>query len=57
MVEEASRLEELTRKMEGHTVCVLGEAAAWPIQGLIRHFRPELERRIAEAKAGKSQAA
>ena len=28
--------------------CALGDAAAWPIQGLIRHFRPELERRIAE---------
>jgi NADH:ubiquinone oxidoreductase subunit F (NADH-binding) len=34
--------------VEGHTICALGDAAAWPIQGLIRHFRPELERRIAE---------
>ncbi|HCY47915.1 MAG TPA: hypothetical protein DHV03_04465, partial [Alphaproteobacteria bacterium] len=31
---------------EGHTICALGDAAAWPIQGLIRHFRPELEARI-----------
>jgi len=32
--------------VEGHTICALGDAAAWPIQGLIRHFRPEIERRI-----------
>ena len=30
----------------GHTICALGEAFAWPIQGLIRHFRPELEERM-----------
>jgi len=41
-------LEEVTRQVEGHTICALGDAAAWPVQGLIRHFRPELERRIAE---------
>ena len=34
--------------MEGHSICALGDAAAWPIQGLIKHFRPELERRIVE---------
>jgi NADH-quinone oxidoreductase subunit F len=34
--------------VEGHTICALGDAAAWPIQGLIRHFRPEIERRIDE---------
>lgn len=39
-------LEEVTRQIEGHTICALGDAAAWPIQGLIRHFRPELERRL-----------
>jgi NADH-quinone oxidoreductase subunit F len=38
--------------VEGHTICALGDAAAWPIQGLIRHFRPEIERRIAENKGG-----
>ncbi len=48
-------LEEVTRQVEGHTICALGDAAAWPIQGLIRSFRPELERRIRERKA--SQAA
>ncbi len=56
-VDEIDMLEEVTRQIEGHTICALGDAAAWPIQGLIRHFRPELEKRIAEAKAGSSQAA
>ncbi|MDP9085391.1 MAG: NADH-quinone oxidoreductase subunit F, partial [Pseudomonadota bacterium] len=32
----------------GHTICALADGAAWPIQGLMRHFRPEVERRIAE---------
>ena len=41
-------LQQVTKQVEGHTICALGDAAAWPIQGLIRHFRPELERRIAE---------
>ena len=45
---EIDMLEELTREIEGHTICALGDAAAWPVQGLIRHFRPELERRIDE---------
>ena len=47
-VEEIDLLQEVTKEVEGHTICALGDAAAWPIQGLIRHFRPELERRIAE---------
>ena len=46
--EEIDLLLEVTKEVEGHTICALGDAAAWPIQGLIRHFRPELERRIAE---------
>jgi len=45
-IEEIDMLDEVTRQVEGHTICALGDAAAWPIQGLIRHFRPELERRI-----------
>ena len=48
-VEEIDMLQEVTKQVEGHTICALGDAAAWPIQGLIRHFRPELERRIADA--------
>jgi NADH-quinone oxidoreductase subunit F len=45
------KLLDVTKQVEGHTICALGDAAAWPIQGLIRHFRPELERRIAERKS------
>jgi len=45
-IEEIDALEDVTRQVEGHTICALGDAAAWPIQGLIRHFRPEMERRI-----------
>ncbi len=44
--EDIDLLEEVSRQIEGHTICALGDAAAWPVQGLIRHFRPELERRI-----------
>jgi NADH-quinone oxidoreductase subunit F len=44
--EEIDLLYEVTKQVEGHTICALGDAAAWPIQGLIRHFRPELMRRI-----------
>ena len=47
-VEEIDTLLDVTYQVEGHTICALGDAAAWPIQGLIRHFRPELERRILE---------
>jgi NADH-quinone oxidoreductase subunit F len=49
-IEEIDALLEVTTQVEGHTICALGDAAAWPIQGLIRHFRPELERRINEKK-------
>ncbi len=47
-VAEIDMLYEVTKQVEGHSICALGDAAAWPIQGLIKHFRPELERRIAE---------
>ncbi len=46
-VEEIDLLLEVTKQIEGHTICALGDAAAWPIQGLMRHFRPEVEARIA----------
>jgi NADH-quinone oxidoreductase subunit F len=45
-IEEIDMLHDVTKQVEGHTICALGDAAAWPIQGLIRHFRPELESRI-----------
>lgn len=50
-VAEIDMLEQVTRQIEGHTICALGDAAAWPVQGLIRHFRPEIEARIAARKA------
>jgi NADH-quinone oxidoreductase subunit F len=49
--DEIDMLQQVTKQVEGHTICALGDAAAWPIQGLIRHFRPELERRIEEHNA------
>jgi NADH-quinone oxidoreductase subunit F len=50
-VDEIDKLLELTYQIEGHTICALGDAAAWPIQGLIRHFRPVIEERIKKYKA------
>lgn len=47
-IADIDMLHEVTKQVEGHTICALGDAAAWPIQGLIRHFRPELARRIRE---------
>jgi NADH-quinone oxidoreductase subunit F len=47
-VSDIDMLQQVTKQVEGHSICALGDAAAWPIQGLIRHFRPELERRIHE---------
>ena len=49
-IADIDTLYEVTKQVEGHTICALGDAAAWPIQGLIRHFRPEMERRINEHK-------
>uniref|UniRef100_A0A7R9DQY5 NADH dehydrogenase [ubiquinone] flavoprotein 1, mitochondrial n=1 Tax=Timema poppense TaxID=170557 RepID=A0A7R9DQY5_TIMPO len=43
---EIDMLWELSKQIEGHTICALGDGAAWPVQGLIRHFRPELEERM-----------
>jgi NADH-quinone oxidoreductase subunit F len=54
---EIDQLLEVTYQVEGHTICALGDAAAWPIQGLIRHFRPEIEARIARRRAAMPQAA
>ncbi|CAF1191000.1 unnamed protein product [Rotaria sordida] len=48
---EIDMIWELSKQIEGHTICALGDAAAWPVQGLIRHFRPEMERRMAEYAA------
>ncbi len=50
---EIDMLLDVTKQVEGHTICALGDAAAWPIQGLIRHFRHEIEDRINNYRAGK----
>ncbi|MSO97784.1 MAG: NADH-quinone oxidoreductase subunit NuoF [Rhodospirillaceae bacterium] len=55
-LEEIDTLERVTYQVEGHTICALGDAAAWPIQGLIRHFKPEMERRIAAYRDAKVRA-
>ena len=55
--EEIDLLWELTKQIEGHTICALADGAAWPVQGLIRHFRPELEARFADFHAKNSKAA
>ena len=49
-VEEIDLLLDVTREVEGHTICALADAAAWPIQGLIRHFRDDIESRILDRK-------
>jgi NADH-quinone oxidoreductase subunit F len=49
-IEEIDELLDVTKQVEGHTICALGDAAAWPIQGLIRHFRDEIVDRIKSAK-------
>lgn len=36
-------LESAAGQIEGHTICAFGEAAAWPVQGFLRHFRHEFE--------------
>ena len=50
--EEIDLLLEVSTQVEGHTICALGDAAAWPVQGLIRHFRHEIEERIAQNRGG-----
>ena len=45
-IDDIDKLLEVTKQVEGHTICALGDAAAWPIQGLLRHFRSEVENRI-----------
>ena len=44
-LEEIPMLEEVSRQIEGHTICALGDAAAWPVQGLIRSYQHLIEER------------
>ena len=55
-VEEIDMLLDVTKQVEGHTICALGDAAAWPIQGLIRNFRGEIEDRLIAKKTGRTGA-
>ncbi len=48
---EIDMLLDVSYQIEGHTICALGDAAAWPVQGLIRHFRHEIEERIDQYSA------
>jgi NADH-quinone oxidoreductase subunit F len=56
-VDEIDLLLNVGSEIEGHTICAHGDASAWPIQGLMRHFRPEVEARIARRKSGARVAA
>lgn len=49
-IEEIDMLWDVTKQIEGHTICALADGGVWPVQGLIRHSRPEMERRINERK-------
>jgi NADH-quinone oxidoreductase subunit F len=48
---EIDMLLDVASQVEGHTICGLGDAAAWPIQGLFMHFRPEIEERISRYRS------
>ncbi len=50
-IEEIDMLLDIGSEIEGHTICAHGDASAWPIQGLIKHFRPEMEKRILEYRS------
>ncbi len=52
-IEDIDKLLDISKQIEGHTICAHGDASAWPIQGLMRHFRPEVEARILEFKKNK----
>jgi NADH-quinone oxidoreductase subunit F len=54
-VDEIDMLFDVSKQIEGHTICALGDAAAWPIQGLIRHFRPLIEARITGQSAAAAE--
>jgi NADH-quinone oxidoreductase subunit F len=47
-IDEIDMLWDVSKEIEGHTICAHGDASAWPVQGLIRHFRDEMETRIRE---------
>ena len=56
-ISEIDMLLEVSTQIEGHTICALGDAAAWPIQGLMNHFRPMVEERIMNFQTNQPAAA
>ena len=44
-IKEIDLLSDVTKQIEGYTICAFGEGSAWPVQGLLRHFRKEMEKR------------
>ena len=56
-IDEIDMLWDLTKQIEGHTICALADGGVWPVQGLIRHFRPELEHRIVARKTAAGEPA
>ena len=52
-ISDIDKLHDVSKEIEGHTICALGDAAAWPVQGLIRHFRNEIEHRIRDVSKGR----
>ncbi len=54
---EIDKLLDVAGQIEGHTICALGDAAAWPVQGLIQHFRHEIEEKISNYRTGPAQIA
>lgn len=49
--DEIDFLDELSRQIEGHTICALGDAAAWPVQALIKNYRSDIEGRMKKFKS------
>jgi NADH-quinone oxidoreductase subunit F len=43
--DEVDMLMDVTKQIEGHTICAFGEGAAWPVQGLLRNFKKEIQKR------------
>ena len=46
LIADIDMLRDVTKQIEGHTICAFGEGSSWPVQGLLRHFRKEIEEEI-----------
>ena len=53
-IQDIDKLEDICSQVENHTICALGDAAAWPVQALIRHYRKDIEKRISTNNLKKS---